>query len=71
VGWEWKKWPLIMQRTLADDVKWALFVFAGAILGYFLFAGGDTSLLLGSFLGLGVVIVVLNIVRRVRRRRNA
>jgi hypothetical protein len=71
VSWDWRKWPPVMQRTLADDVKWALFVFTGAILGYFVFAGGDTSLLLGSFLGLVLVVLVLNVVRAVWRRRNA
>jgi hypothetical protein len=40
-----------MQRTLTDDLKWALFVFTGALLGYFVFGGGDTSLLLGASSG--------------------
>jgi len=71
VSWDWRKWPPVMQRTLADDLKWALFVSTGAILGYFVFAAGDTSLLLGSFLGLVLVNVVLNVVRRARRCRNA
>jgi hypothetical protein len=69
VSWDWRKWPPVMQRTLADDVKWASFVFTGAILGYLVFGGGDASLLLGAFLGLVLVVVVLNVVRGVRRRR--
>jgi hypothetical protein len=70
VSWDWRKLPPVMQRTLADDLKWALFVFTGAILGFLVFAGGDTSLLLGSFIGIALVVVALNVVRRVSRRRN-
>jgi hypothetical protein len=71
VSWDWRKWPPVMERTLVDDLRWAAFVFTGAILGYFAFARGNTSLLLGSFLGLVLAIVVLNVVRRIWRRRNA
>lgn len=63
-----RKFPPLMQRTIADDLKWALAVFAGAILGYLLFADGDTALLLGAFIGIVLVVVVLNVVRAVRRR---
>jgi len=69
VTWDWRNWPPVMERTLADDLKWALLMFTGAILGYLVFAGGDTSLLLGSFIGLVSVVVALNVVRRVRRGR--
>jgi hypothetical protein len=69
VSWDWRKWPPVMERTLVDDIKWAVFVFTGAILGYLAFADGDASLLLGAFLGLVLVVVVLNVVRGVRRRR--
>jgi len=71
VNQRWTKWPPMMQRTLADDLKWALFVLTGAILGYLAFGGGDASLLLGSIVGAVLVIVVLNVLRRVTRRRNA
>lgn len=71
MNWGWTKWPPIMQRTLADDLKWALFVLTGATLGYLVFGGGDTSLLLGCVIGAVLVIVVLNVLRRVRRRRSA
>jgi hypothetical protein len=70
VSWDWRKWPPVMRRTLADDLKWALLMFTGAILGFLVFAGGDASVLLGSFLGLVIVVVALNIVRRVWRRRS-
>jgi hypothetical protein len=58
-----------MERTIADDVKWALFVFTGAILGYLVFAPGDLSVLLGAFIGLAIVLAATNIVRLVWRRR--
>jgi hypothetical protein len=58
-----------MDRTFVDDLKWALFVFIGVVLGYLLFADGETSLLVGSFLGIVLVLVVLNVVRFFRRRR--
>ena len=67
----WTKLPPMMQRTLVDDLKWALFVLTGATLGYLVFGGGDTSLLLGFVIGAVVVIAVLSVLRRVRRRRSA
>ena len=67
MSWSWTKSPPMMQRTLADDLKWALFVLTGATLGYLVFGRGDTSLLLGCVIGAVVVIVVLNVLRRVRR----
>jgi inner membrane protein involved in colicin E2 resistance len=66
-SWDRRKRPPVMQRTLADDVKWALLVLAGVILGYLVLAGADTALLLGSLLGLVLVIVVLNVARRLWR----
>jgi hypothetical protein len=70
VNWGWTKLPPMMQRTLADDLRWALFVLAGATLGYLLFGGGDTSLLLGCVLGAVLAILVLSALRRVMRRRS-
>jgi zinc transporter ZupT len=64
----WGKLPPMMQRTLADDLRWALFVVAGAVLGYLLFGGGDASVLLGCVAGALLAVVVLNVVRRARRR---
>ena len=67
VNWGWTKWPPVMQRTLSDDLKWALFVLIGVTLGYLVFGGGEISLLVGSAAGVVLVIVVLNVVRRLRR----
>jgi len=61
----------MMHRTLAGDLKWALAVFTGAVLGYLVFAPDDTSVLLGAFIGIVLVVVALNIVRAVWRRRHA
>ena len=63
----WAKLPPMMQRTLADDLRWSLFVLAGALLGYLVVGGGDASILLGCVVGAVVAIVVLNVLRRVRR----
>jgi multisubunit Na+/H+ antiporter MnhG subunit len=70
MNWAWTRLPPVMERTLADDLKAALFVFTGVMLGYLIFAPGDASLLLGALIGLALVIVVLNVVRGVRRRRH-
>ena len=70
MNWDWTKLPPVMQRTLADDFKWGLFLFTGAVLGYLVFARGNTSLLRGSLFGIVLVIVVLNVVRPVWRSRN-
>jgi hypothetical protein len=67
VNWGWTRMPPVMQRTLADDIRAAVFVFAGAALAALVF--GDAWLLVGSAIGLVVGIVVLNVVRRVRRSK--
>jgi hypothetical protein len=59
-----------MERTLADDLRWALFVLTGAIIGFLVFADGDGYLLLGSFIGIVLVLVGLNVIRLFWRRRN-
>src|SRR5215217_657517 len=64
VNWGWTKSPPLMQRTLTDDLKWALFVLIGVTLGYLVIGSGETSLLFGSIAGVVLVIVVLNILRR-------
>jgi hypothetical protein len=56
-----------MQRTAADDLRWAVFVLVGASLGYLLFGGGDPAVLIGAVVGVLVAIAVLNLVRHVRR----
>ena len=60
-----------MERTLRDDVKWALAVLVGATLGYLALGGGDASLIVGSFLGVLTVLCVLAVLRRVTHRRRA
>jgi uncharacterized membrane protein YeaQ/YmgE (transglycosylase-associated protein family) len=60
-----------MQRTLADDLKWALCVLVGATLGFLVFADGDVSPLVGAVIGVALVLVVLQVLRRVRRGRSA
>jgi uncharacterized transporter YbjL len=56
-----------MHRTLADDLRWAVFVLAGAVLGYVLFGGADASALVGCIAGVLIAVLVLNVLRRVRR----
>jgi hypothetical protein len=58
-----------MQRTFKDDLKAALAVLAGVMLGYLVFAPDDPAILLGTFIGLTLMIVVLNVVRRAVQRR--
>ena len=57
-----------MERTLADDLKAALFVLLGSTLGYLVFGGG-TSVLLACVVGAVFSIVVMNVLRFVKRRR--
>ena len=59
-----------MERTLADDLKVALAVFTGGLVGYLVFAPDDASVLLGGVVGLAIVVIVLNVVRFVWRRRS-
>jgi uncharacterized membrane protein YfcA len=59
-----------MQRSLADDLRLALFGLVGATLGYLVLGGGDPSPLVACAIGLALVIVVLNVVRRVKRQRH-
>lgn len=67
MNWSWAKIPRPMQRTFADDLKWAVAVLVGVIIGYFTFGNGDTGLLIGSLIGVTVAIVGLNVARRVSR----
>ena len=74
MNWDWARWtkpPPIMQRTLADDLRLALSLLTGATLGYLVFGGGDLSLLLGSVIGIALVIVGVAVLRRMGRRRRA
>jgi uncharacterized membrane protein YfcA len=56
-----------MERKLRDDLKWALCVLVGATAGYFLLGADDPGLLIGAVVGCSVVIVGLNVWRRLRR----
>ncbi len=60
--------PPPMKRTLADDIKVGLFVLLGAVLGYLVIGGDGAWLLLGSLIGVVLMTVVLNVLRRVKRR---
>jgi len=64
-----------MQRTLLDDLKWALCYLVGAALVYLvlLALGADDAVPLaaGSVVGCTVAIVVLNILRRAQRARRS
>jgi hypothetical protein len=65
----WDRLPPVLERTLWDDLKWAVWVLAGVALGSLVF-GADRSLLLGALIGVASVIAVLNLVRRLRRHED-
>jgi hypothetical protein len=69
VRWRPGKLPPVMERTLREDVKWALAVLVGATLGYFTLGGRDASLLVGSVVGVLGVLCVLAVLRRITHRR--
>ena len=54
------------ERTVVDDLKWALAVLAGFVLGALVF-GADWSIVLGATVGVTVVIIVKAVIRRSRR----
>jgi TctA family transporter len=59
-----------MERSFADDLRAALAVFTGGVLGYIVFDIDDPSALLGGVIGLVLMIMVLNALRFARRRRH-
>jgi len=61
----WFSLPPILERTLRDDLKWAVSVLVGATAGCLLIGTDDPSLLVGFCVGCVVVIVVLQVLRRV------
>jgi inner membrane protein involved in colicin E2 resistance len=69
VRWDWARLPPLLDRSLRDDVKWALCLLLGAAIAYLVLGPGDPGLLVGSLVGVVLVIVVATIVRRARRRR--
>ena len=68
--WDWARLPPLLQRSLRHDVMWAFAVLVGATVGYLLLGADDPGLLLGSVVGVVLVILVVNVVRRLRPRRN-
>jgi hypothetical protein len=71
VNWNWAKSPPVAERSFADDVKVALFVLAGSVLGYLVFGEDDPSLLLGAVIGLAIMTAALNVLRYLMRRRSS
>jgi hypothetical protein len=59
--------PPIMERTLRDDLKWAVCFLVGATAAYFVFDADDPGLLVAALVGCTVIILVLSALRRVRR----
>ena len=65
--WTFAKLPRPMQRTFADDLKWAAAVLVGVLIAFLVFGHDDAWLLIGSFIGVTITIVGLNVARRVSR----
>ena len=65
------KLPPVMQRSLADDLKWAALVLTGAFLAFLVLGADDAGVLVGAAIGVLVVIVVLNVIRRSTHRGGA
>ncbi len=65
--WTFAKLPRPMQRTFADDLKWAVAVLLGVLIAFLAFGDSDTGLLVGSLIGVTLAIVGLNVARRLRR----
>jgi hypothetical protein len=65
--WTFAKMPRPMQRTFADDLKWAVAVLVGVLIAFLAFGDSDTGLLVGSLIGVTLAIVGLNVARRLRR----
>jgi len=62
------KLPPVMERTLADDLKWAALVLAGAVLAFLVLGADDVGVLVGAAIGVVAVIVVLSVLRRAHPR---
>jgi hypothetical protein len=62
-----RKLPPVMERTLADDLKWAALVLAGAMLAFLVLGADDAGVLVGAAIGVVAVIVVLSVLRRGHR----
>ena len=55
------------ERRISDDLKWALGVLAGCVLGFVAFGADDASILLGALAGVTLVLVARGALRRRRR----
>jgi hypothetical protein len=53
------------DRTFLDDVRWAVAVFAGFVLGWLVF-DADESILIGAAVGIAIVVGVRTALRRLR-----
>jgi hypothetical protein len=60
------KLPPVMERTPADDLKWAALVLAGAVLAFLVLGADDVGVLVGAAIGVIAVVVVLSVLRRGR-----
>jgi hypothetical protein len=58
------------RRSVWDDVKWAVCVLLGAAAGYVVLEANDPRLLIGSFVGVVVVILATAVLRWFTRRRS-
>jgi hypothetical protein len=66
--WIFAKLPRPMQRTFADDLRWAAAYFVALLVVYFLFDDAGTGLLIAGVIWATIIIVGLNVARRVSRR---
>jgi hypothetical protein len=69
VRWDGARLRSPLQRSLRDDVVWGLAVLLGVTVGYLVLDPDAPGLLWGAVIGVVLVIVGLNVVRRVRPRR--
>lgn len=64
-----RRLPPVMERSLAQDLVAALAFLVGAAIAWLLLGAHDLGVILGAAGGAVICIVVLNVVRRVRSRR--
>ncbi len=67
----WARLPPLWQRTFRDDLKWMLGVLTGVAAGFLMFGQGDPSPLVGALFGVAVVLIVLDVLRRMKHGRKA
>jgi hypothetical protein len=64
-----RRLPPVMERSLADDLRVAFGVLLGGTLAWLLLGAHHVGLILGGVAGCVLFIVGVNVVRRVRSRR--